>query len=282
MSARKSFTVLGGDSRQNYLLSTLLTHGYTCHNATNLKEISPAALADMIYDSNLILGAIPFCQNGLLKASDISVDEFQTFLHEGQHLFAGALPKNFTDTAAMRRIICHDYMKNEEIAIFNSIATAEGLICDIIQSYPGNLYKSPTLILGFGRCARTLADRMRGLGCQVTVCARNETALAMAYSLGHNTLTLDEFALYAPQFDILINTIPSLIITKDILEHLTPDNYIYDIASIPGGVDFESARLMNIHASAHLSLPGKYSPKTSAEALFHFIMKEQTAYMESD
>lgn len=282
MRTKKSFTVLQGDSRQNYLLSTLLTHGYTCYNAINSEKNSPVTLADMVHDSVFILGAIPFCQNGFLKGTTIPTDEFQTFLHEGQHLFAGALPQAFVSALTERKIYCHDYMKNEEIAIFNSIATAEGLICDVIASYPGNLYKSSVLILGYGRCARTLADRMRGLGCQVTVCARNETALAMAYSLGHNTLTLDEFPLYSSQFDILVNTIPSLIITKDILRHLSPDNYIYDIASIPGGVDFESARLLNIHATSHLSLPGKYAPRTSAEALFHFIVKELKEYMESD
>lgn len=282
MKAKKSFTLLGGDNRQNHLLSILLGYGYTCFNATDSQKISNTELSDMIHESDFILGAIPFCPSRILKGTSLSVGEFETFLHEGQHLFAGAIPNDVNTSLTGRKILCHDYMKNEEIAIFNSIATAEGLICDMIAGYPENLYKSSVLILGFGRCARTLADRLNGLGCQVTVCARNETALAAAYSLGSNTLTIDEFPQYAPQFNILINTIPSLIITKDILKRLTPDNYIYDIASLPGGVDFESAKLLGIHATAHLSLPGKYAPKASAEALFNFIMKELKTYIESD
>jgi dipicolinate synthase subunit A len=233
----------------------------------------------MLHNSSYVLGPIPFFQDGYVKNTSITAEEIKSSLHAGQHVFGGNLPKTLTDALEARGIYCHDYMKNEEIAIFNSIATAEGLIADIVTSYPGNLYKSRIVVLGYGKCARTLADRLKGLGCLVTVCARCENALALAYSLGHDTLTLDELNLYAPQFDIIINTIPALVVTKDTLQRITKKTFIYDIASKPGGVDFDTAKLLGLHASLHLSLPGKYAPKASGEALYHFIFKELKDYI---
>lgn len=266
MKNHKSFMALGGDMRQKYLLSDLRHQGYTCHDAVEYETIDKSSLADMIHNSDFILGPIPF--------SNLSVKEPENLLHSGQHLFGGNIPDNLTNNLKPRGILCHDYMKDEEIAIFNSIATAEGIIADIITSYPGNLYKSNVIVLGYGKCGKTLADRLKSLGCIVTVCARKENALALAYSLGHNTLTLDEFSGFANEFNIIINTIPSMVITQETLYKLSKETYIYDIASKPGGVDYDTAKALGIHASLHLSLPGKYSPKASAEALYNYILKE--------
>lgn len=267
--------ILGGDLRQNYLLSKLHCQGYTCHDAINCSTYDNAALSDMIHHSSFILGPIPFAQDTHVKGvPSLLFSELGAYLHEGQHLFGGNFPAELTKNLNARGIFYHDYMKNDEIAIFNSIATAEGLVADIITSYPGNLYQSRVIVLGYGKCGKTLADRLKGLGCRVTVCARNENALALAYSLGHSTLTLDEFSSFAAEFDLIINTIPALVVKPDTLKTLNKTTYLYDIASTPGGIDYDTAKALGLHASQHLSLPGKYSPKASAEALYHYIMRE--------
>ena len=46
---------------------------------------------------------------------------------------------------------------------------------------------------------------------------------------------------------------------------------IIDLASAPGGVDFDSARRMGITAIHALSLPGKVAPKTSGEIIKNTI-----------
>lgn len=275
MKIKKNFTLLGGDIRQDYLLATLQRQGYSCHNAIRCTDTENTLLFDMIHNSDFILGPIPFAQDNKIKGSlFMPLSGFEAYLHEGQHVFGGNIPETLVENLRKSNITCHDYMKNEEIAIFNSIATAEGLIADIITSFPSNLYMSRVLILGYGRCAKTLADRLQGLGCNVTICARNETALALAYSLGSKTLPLEDFAANAVNFDLIINTIPAHIITKEVLSTLTPATYLYDIASKPGGIDYDMAAFLGLHASLHLSLPGKYAPKISAEALHSFILRE--------
>ena len=51
------------------------------------------------------------------------------------------------------------------------------------------------------------------------------------------------------------------------LSLLNPSALIIDLASKPGGVDFESASLMGIKTIWALSLPGKVAPVTSGEII---------------
>lgn len=47
-------------------------------------------------------------------------------------------------------------------------------------------------------------------------------------------------------FDIIINTVPVLILNKKRLELLNKNTLLIDVASAPGGIDFEVARQLNI------------------------------------
>ncbi len=54
---------------------------------------------------------------------------------------------------------------------------------------------------------------------------------------------------------------------------MNPDVTIVDIASAPGGVDFDFCRQQNIRAKLCPGLPGIYAPQSSAEILFEAIVK---------
>ena len=76
-------------------------------------------------------------------------------------------------------------------------------------------------------------------------------------SLGENYLNGIE------EYDLIINTIPSLIIDEELLHYISPSSYILDIASYPGGVDYEKSKEYGIKAFLLPSLPLKFAPKTS-------------------
>ena len=62
-----------------------------------------------------------------------------------------------------------------------------------------------------------------------------------------------------------------------LLKNTDRDTLIIDLASSPGGVDFEAARSLKIDAQRALSLPGKCAPKTAAEIIkqtVNLIIKE--------
>ena len=70
-----------------------------------------------------------------------------------------------------------------------------------------------------------------------------------------------------------MNTVPALVLTAPQLSKVKGESIIIDIASKPGGVDFEYCRKKNISAKLCLGLPGKYAPMSAAGILMEVIIK---------
>ena len=51
----------------------------------------------------------------------------------------------------------------------------------------------------------------------------------------------DEIAEAAQGFDLVVNTVPAAVLTENVLKNIRSDALILDVASKPGGVDFEAA-----------------------------------------
>jgi dipicolinate synthase subunit A len=82
-----------------------------------------------------------------------------------------------------------------------------------------------------------------------------------------------------PSCQFIFNTIPTLVLDKSNLAYVDPKVTIIDIASQPGGVDYEYALKNNLYAKLCLGIPGKVSPRTSADILLTGIvtfMKERS------
>ena len=68
-------------------------------------------------------------------------------------------------------------------------------------------------------------------------------------------------------FGIVVNTVPALTLTAARLAELPEGALVLDLASRPGGTDFEAARAFGIRALHAPGLPGKWSPETAAAAI---------------
>lgn len=200
-----------------------------------------------------------------------SVSSLLEQLHSGQTLFAGGIPSDFRKSAEERGVTVFDYLENETLAVQNSVAAAEGAVCEAITRSPLNLHRSRCAVLGFGRCGGTLVPRLKGMLCNVCVCTDAASEFARASVIADDCIHLKELPDYAGQFDFIFNTIPAQIVTHDILRRMKPTTLIIDIASVPGGVDYNAAKRLGISAAHCLSLPGKYAPASSARYLRNFI-----------
>lgn len=67
------------------------------------------------------------------------------------------------------------------------------------------------------------------------------------------------------KFDVIINTIPYMVLDSEVLEEVKKDALVIDLASNPGGVDKVAIKEKQIKFVWALSLPGKIAPVTSAE-----------------
>lgn len=129
------------------------------------------------------------------------------------------------------------------------------------------LHRSRVLVLGFGRVGKLTAHRMAALGAQVTVAARKYADLAWAEAYGYRSQRIQELSGYLCGYDLVVNTVPTLILTRELLEELPKGSLVLDLASKPGGVDFEGASALGVRAIWALSLPGKVAPVSAGAAL---------------
>lgn len=293
------FGIIGGDLRQVYMAQILAEQGYRvcvyglCKEIsqdmqTNVKNGEPVlcekSMADAVQKSGIIIAPIPMTKNkkdlnNQAGKDDLGLNELAEALKEGQYFFAGCIPDGFRDKAADNGVVCCDFMKKEELAIYNSIATAEGAIAEAIQKSPLNLHRNECLVLGYGKCGKTLAAYLKGMFCRVTVCARRPDVRSEASILADEVISFDDIPDNLKQYSFIFNTIPNMIMDRSLLMSVKKQAIIIDIASAPGGVDFTAAKELGIPAWLCPGLPGKYAPESSARAMTDVLMQEMQQHV---
>lgn len=166
-------------------------------------------------------------------------------------------------------------MDYDEIAIYNSIPTSEGTILYIMQNTEFTIHGANIHVIGAGRCGETLAKNLKSLGADVSISSRNPSLVSRMFESGIRVVATDELSLRAA--DVIINTVPAMMLSRKELDYVKKDAYIADIASAPGGVDFAYASELGIKAELLPALPGIVAPKTAAYYLSSFIQRKINA-----
>ncbi len=275
------FAVIGGDMRQVYLANYLKNQRYQVITYATKKEGLECKegknFENVISESRSIVGPIVFSKNGEItsgyKNKKMSAETLLQKMTKEQILFGGCINEEIQNECEQKEIKAFDFMKMDDVAIYNAIATAEGAIMEAIKMQPINLHKSRCLVLGYGRCAKVLAAKLKGMDAQVTVCARNKTARSLAKSFGLEVMDFTELKRRICQYDYIFNTVPKQILKEDILRKISKESCIIDIASYPGGTNHKTAQKLGICAKLCPSLPGIYSPKSSGIMLAKKVLE---------
>lgn len=183
-------------------------------------------------------------------------------------MFSRSLKKGFSDAG----IKVWDYFNREELAVRNAVPTAEGAIAIAMDETPFTIHGSHCLVAGNGRIGKVLAKMLCGIGAQVTVSARKYEDLAWIEANSYHAIRTDEIAKSAETFDIIFNTIPHPVINGAVLRNVKKDCLIIDLASKPGGVDFDCAKTLGLNTIWALSLPGAVAPETAGIIIKDTIM----------
>ncbi|MGM7635791.1 dipicolinic acid synthetase subunit A [Bacillus sp. Hm123] len=182
-------------------------------------------------------------------------------------IFTGISPPLLTNMAekAGRKLI--RLFDRDDVAIYNSIPTAEGTVLMAIQHTDFTIHGSTVAVIGMGRVGMTVASTFKDLGANVWLGARRSEHLARAIEMGLTPFKMDELTAIAEKADIIINTVPSLVVTASAIAKMRPHTLIIDLASKPGGTDFRYAEKRGIKAILALGLPGLVAPKTAGQIL---------------
>ena len=286
-----SFSIIGGDLRTIKLAKMLANEGnkiytYGLEKAEELKDNSNIIFTEKISraipkDVEVVIGPIPFTSNGIninapFGEKEISIREMIHYL-EGKILIAGSISPEIYDMANDEYIEIIDIMKREELAVLNTISTEEGAIEIAISNTNKIIHGSEVLILGFGRIGKVLARKMAGLSAKVTCAARKDEDLAWIRAYGHKETNINALGENLSQYDIILNTVPHLVLNKERLQYVKKDALLIDLASNPGGIDKKEAKELKLKLVWALALPGKVAPVTTAEFIkdtIYNILKE--------
>ena len=275
-----NFTIIGGDLRIIKLAKMLAKEGNTVYTyglekADELKEVENIifceTLKQAIQSSEIIIGPIPFSSNekdinSPFSDNIISIRELMHNIH-AKILIAGSIAPKIYELANDEYIEMIDIMKQEELAVLNTIATAEGTIEIAIANTNKILHGSEVLILGFGRIGKVLARKMAGLSAKITCAARKDEDFAWIKTYGYETTNINTLGENLKQYDMIINTVPHLVLTKERLLNVKKECLLIDLASSPGGIDKNSAKEQDLKLIWALALPGKVAQITTAEII---------------
>ncbi len=270
------FGVVGGDLRQGALAKSLLDTGQTVRLfcITHPPAFLPLTCCPLhlLSECDVVILPLPLCSadgnfNAPLCEETVPLSDIFSRCKEQAILFGGKVGQAQQELAQQFGLQIHDYLAREEMAVLNAVPTAEGAVALAMHERASTLWESRCLVTGFGRCGKQLAALLRGFGAQVSVCARKEGDLALARALGMHPVPLKKLNDALPQQEIIFNTIPSPVLLEEQLQLLEPDCLIIDLASRPGGVDWDAARKLNCKAIWALSLPGKVAPLTAGSII---------------
>lgn len=237
-----------------------------------------------IEDIDIVVGPMPFSRdkktiNCIFIERQILIERFLEKI-KGKTLIAGNVSENITKMAQKYNIKVIDIMKNEKLAILNTIATAEGTIELMISNTDTIIFDSNILILGFGRVAKTLAQKLKGLSKYITCASIKSEELAWIEVMGYKKIDLNilnesqDMLKDLSNYDVIINTIPNMILDEKKLQYVKKGALLIDLASNPGGIDKDETKKQGLKLIHALGLPGKVAPLSSAKFIRDIIYED--------
>ena len=263
---------VGGDKRQLFAAKALQKQGCTVYlvGFDKLKSNGELLITDFdtaLKNAEIFIFPVTGIKGTVVPTnySDKEINLTDRFLEQlkSKRIFCGKSDSLQSLSSELR--IC-DYLRREEFAVANALPTAEGAVQIAMEEYSGTIFGSRCLVIGYGRIGKILSRMLKALNAQVTVSARKADHFRYIKSDGNQAVKTQSIT-SLEDFDIIFNTVPKLIIDKQILARTSSDALIIDLASLPGGVDFSTAEKLGIKAIHALSLPGKCAPKTAGEII---------------
>ena len=279
MSEKKIIAAIGGDrrlveaTRRFARDNTVLCYGWdNCPDVCD--NIMPCGrLEDAVKNADIVLLGLPCSPDGKVIAAPlcdmaIKISDLMSATPKDAIICGGLLPTDITESFCK----CIDYYKDELLQTGNAVPTAEGAIMIAMQETPFTVDGARCTVLGSGRISKALVPRLKGLNAEVTVAARKKSDRAYWETQGIKVCNFEKLKEILPLTDILFNTVPALVVGKTELDVFNEKGVIIDLASRPGGVDFEYGKNTGKRIIWALSLPGKVAPVTAGRIIYNTVV----------
>ena len=268
-----TITVTGGDSRQLYMSGFLKEKGYdvkifACEHGKYPDGIKGCDNIDEAMTSEIIILPLPVCKCGSLlntplSSNEIKLKDITDRINEKHYVFYGMGSGNFSKNVQAKAYYSCDYFNIESLIYKNALLTSEGILSIILEKLPLTVFGLKAAVTGYGRISAFTADKLKKLGAEVSVFARDENQLLKASLNGINAYNISSLSDLAPNFDVIINTVPYHVIDSKTIKNSNISCVFIEAASAPYGIDTEACALYGRTLIKAFSLPGKTAPKSA-------------------
>lgn len=276
--------VIGGDNRELILIQELAAAGARVNvMGRPLKGWINGVFScqkpnECLDDVNAVVFPVPgIDRKGIIYSpcseQSLNFYDLAEYIPFGAHVFIGKADPLTLQIKSQKRLRIHELMKLDEVAILNSIPTAEGAVQLAMEMMPITLHGCSAFVLGFGRTGMTLSRLLYAMGAKTGVVARRYEYMARIIEMNLIPVHLEQISDYLCEADVIFNTVPAPVINEEIIKILPLDVVIIDLASPPGGTDFKAAESKGIKAILAPGLPGKVAPKTAGQILARVIIR---------
>lgn len=267
----RSIAFIGGDKR-NYILSEMMGE-YGKVLKFGLDDNND--LFNECINANYIVFPIPFSKDGEnlyipLSNKEINVKECVKDV-DCKIVFGGNISDEIKDILEKNDNKVIDIAKDERFIKNNAVPTAEGIIKCIIENTDITINESNILIIGFGNVGEKTAELLKSLNANIYCNDIDKHKVANIDIRGYNSL--ENLSNYMQKMDVIINTVPKLVLDKNKFAYIKKSTLIIDVASKPGGVDFIHAKKNGYNVIQYLGIPGEVAPRTSAKYMRNIIEK---------
>ena len=149
----KQFVVVGGDLRCHYLVLYLKEQGYPvftwkvpelADTGEKLQDIIGNLKTDDTLKETGLLLPVPVTKDGIHinGCSGLTAEALAFMVGDFGLVCGGVISQELTKACAESGIPCHDYMKDDCVALKNAVATAEGAITESFMMSDINIENS--------------------------------------------------------------------------------------------------------------------------------------------
>lgn len=287
MTQQKHLIVLGGDARHIQVMKTMAAKGVTItavgftKNDITIENVQHRSLSYTNFETAdaILLPVAGVDNDGKIALHNHTetitlTAEILANTPESCLIFSGAANQTLRQIVGEADRTLIPIFERDDVAIANAIPTAEATLQIAMENTNITMHDANVTITGFGRIGTIMAHLFHQVGANVTVVARKDADLARIKSLTYEAKSTSQLTQALTESDIIINTVPALILDKTALEYIPSDSLIIDVASKPGGIDFDAANLLDIQTIHALGLPGKVAPVTAGNIIAEVIMKK--------
>lgn len=210
-------------------------------------------------DTRYVLMDVPSFQGNGIFRGVIPPDKLVTVLSSDTVLIGGNL--SYPEFDSFQKI---DLLQDECYLCSNAAITADCTLQVILPLLKTTLAQTPTLVIGWGRIGKCLAQCLKALGTPVTVAVRKPEQAAILEALGYRAVFSKDISRQSHMFRLMINTVPHPILTQGQLSRFE-DCVLVDLASNRGlpGDNVLWAR----------GLPGIYAPESSGRLISETVIR---------